>query len=80
MHFIILLDIDNDSVTLFILADQQKKKKKKKTGRIWLADRWLPIPVVGVFNFLLAVQNALLAFHFKSSANENLCYIHKVIV
>ena len=29
MHFIILLDIDNDSVTLFILADQQKKKKKK---------------------------------------------------
>ena len=30
MHFIILLDIDNDSVTLFILADQQKKKKKKK--------------------------------------------------
>lgn len=28
MHFIILLDIDNDSVTLFILADQQKKKKK----------------------------------------------------
>ena len=81
MHFIILLDIDNDSVTLFILADQQKKKKKKKiAGRIWLADRWLPILVVGVFNFLLAVQNALLAFHFKSSANENLCYIHKVIV
>lgn len=80
MHFIILLDIDNDSVTLFILADQQKKKKKKIAGRIWLADRWLPIPVVGVFNFLLAVQNALLAFHFKSSANENLCYIHKVIV
>ena len=78
MHFIILLDIDNDSVTLFILADQQKKKKI--AGRIWLADRWLPIPVVGVFNFLLAVQNALLAFHFKSSANENLCYIHKVIV
>ena len=80
MHFIILLDFDNDSVTLFILADQQKKKKKKIAGRIWLADRWLPIPVVGVFNFLLAVQNALLAFHFKSSANENLCYIHKVIV
>ena len=78
MHFIILLDIDNDSVTLFILADQQKKKKI--AGRIWLADRWLPIPVVGVFNFLLAVRNALLAFHFKSSANESLCYIHKVIV
>lgn len=31
MHFIILLDIDNDSVTLFILADQQKKKKKKNS-------------------------------------------------
>lgn len=30
MHFIILLDIDNDSVTLFILADQQKKKKNSR--------------------------------------------------
>ena len=37
MHFIILLDIDNDSVTLFILADQQKKKKKKKKSRQDLA-------------------------------------------
>ena len=30
MHFIILLDIDNDSVTLFILADQQKKKNSRQ--------------------------------------------------
>ena len=32
------------------------------------------------FNFLLTFQNELVAFHAKSSTNENLCCLYKAIV